>query len=45
MVVLHTLGFDPNVVVAIGAATVTLLRLAALRFEWRLPVWKTEDVD
>ena len=34
---------DPDQVVAIGAATVTLLRLAALQFEWRLPTWKIED--
>jgi uncharacterized membrane protein YeiH len=31
------------VVIAIGAVTVTLLRLAALHFEWRLPVWKIEE--
>jgi uncharacterized membrane protein YeiH len=37
------LSFDPNVVIAIGAATVTLLRLAALHYEWRLPTWKIED--
>ena len=43
VVVLHLLGFDPNAVVAIGATTVTLLRLAALQFEWRLPTWKIED--
>ena len=43
VVVLHYLGFDPNAVVAIGAATVTLLRLAALQFEWLLPTWKIED--
>jgi uncharacterized membrane protein YeiH len=43
VVALHYLGFDPNAVVAIGAATVTLLRLAALQFEWRLPTWKIED--
>ena len=43
VVLLHYLGFDPNAVVAIGAATVTLLRLAALQFEWRLPTWKIEE--
>jgi uncharacterized membrane protein YeiH len=45
VVVLDYLGFDPNAVVAIGAATVTLLRLAALQFEWRLPTWKIDDAN
>jgi uncharacterized membrane protein YeiH len=43
VVVLQYLSFDPNAAVLIGAATVTLLRLAALRLEWRLPVWKIDD--
>jgi len=43
VVALHHLGWDPNAVVALGAVTATLLRLAALQFEWRLPSWKTED--
>jgi uncharacterized membrane protein YeiH len=43
VVLLQYLSFDPSAVVVIGAASVTLLRLAALRFEWRLPVWKIDD--
>jgi uncharacterized membrane protein YeiH len=43
VVVLQYLSFDPNAAVLIGAATVTLLRLAALHFAWRLPAWKIDD--
>ena len=42
VVALHWLDFDPNAVIAVGAATATLLRLAALHFEWRLPAWKLD---
>ncbi len=45
VVLLQWLGFDPNWVVALGAATATLLRLAALYFEWRLPTWKLDGDD
>ena len=45
VVLLQWLGFDPDWVVALGAATATLLRLAALYFEWRLPTWKLEGDD
>jgi uncharacterized membrane protein YeiH len=45
VVLLQYLGIEPNTVVAIGAATVTLLRLAALHFAWRLPTWKIDDAD
>jgi uncharacterized membrane protein YeiH len=42
VVLLQWLGFDPDWVVALGAATATLLRLAALHFEWLLPTWKLD---
>ena len=45
VVLLQWLGFDPDWVVALGAATATLLRLAALYFEWRLPTWKLDGDD
>jgi uncharacterized membrane protein YeiH len=45
VVVLQWLGFDPDWVVTLGAATATLLRLAALHFEWRLPTWKLDGDD
>jgi uncharacterized membrane protein YeiH len=43
VVALHVMGADPSVVVLSGAAITTVLRLAALRFEWRLPTWKIDD--
>jgi uncharacterized membrane protein YeiH len=43
VVVLEWLALDPNAVIAIGAATATVLRVAALYFEWRLPAWKLDE--
>jgi uncharacterized membrane protein YeiH len=43
VVLLHWLDFDPHAVIALGAATTTLLRVAALYFEWRLPAWKLDS--
>jgi uncharacterized membrane protein YeiH len=45
VVLLQWLGFDPDWVVTLGAATATLLRLAALHLEWRLPTWKLDGDD
>jgi uncharacterized membrane protein YeiH len=42
VVVLEWMVLDPIAVIAIGAATATLLRVAALYFEWQLPAWKLD---
>jgi uncharacterized membrane protein YeiH len=45
VVLLQWLGFEPDWVVGVSAAATTLLRLAALHFEWRLPTWKVNAED